>query len=470
MTVIKNTRTGRYSTDADEVMTHVRKPVFVDNAVHHARLTLQKTTKPKVVIEKKNSRNLQVMPERTYELVEGESSIQLTHTEKPGHTSLTAPFFNDNLISNTNKPMLIYNADESSQRLLPHTIESNSFGVLANLRNLKGKTLNDIGFTGKRVRLGQPIDVGLRTTDLAMRLAESIESGATSVNISRSRNVITDKARKHSNRFVGTDFNNTNLMTALRFLGRHDSRMLLLDRFGNLLYVPITFSEANYVIDKDFRVGGKSENPIENIANKVTVQGNPLALNDLVIVTVSDAEGQTTEVREDSSPVVDNTVRTTNSARRVARQILKARALTKGSINSDGHIGLLTLRPGMTAKYDGEMKVVTEVKHMPMENLSSLTMLNLDTGIEGVLQGITEGSTVDANQTNPATYVQVVEQNLALFGKVELRISTIMTERGVHNTAFLIGGVKGTHDRGKIGKSGLPIGLNKTAEEVTYAD
>ena len=101
--------------------------------------------------------------------------------------------------------------------------------------------------------------------------------------------------------------------------------------------------EANYVIDKDFRVGGKSENPIENIANKVTVQGNPLALNDLVIVTVSDAEGQTTEVREDSSPVVDNTVRTTNSARRVARQILKARALTKGSINSDGHIGLLTL-------------------------------------------------------------------------------------------------------------------------------
>ena len=35
MTVLKNTRTGRYSTDADEVMTHVRKPVFVDNAIHH---------------------------------------------------------------------------------------------------------------------------------------------------------------------------------------------------------------------------------------------------------------------------------------------------------------------------------------------------------------------------------------------------------------------------------------------------
>lgn len=42
MTVIKNTTVGRYSTDAVEVMTHVRKPVFVDNAVHHARITLQK--------------------------------------------------------------------------------------------------------------------------------------------------------------------------------------------------------------------------------------------------------------------------------------------------------------------------------------------------------------------------------------------------------------------------------------------
>jgi hypothetical protein len=471
MVVISNTRKGRYNTDADEIMKHVRKPVFVDNAVHHARVSIQTSPKAKVIIEKNNSRTLQVMPERTYQLVEGESYIQLTHNEQPGHSSLAAPFFADNVISSTNKPMLIYNADETNQRLLPHTIESASYGIIANLRNMKGKTLSGIGFTNNIVKMGQPIDVGLRTTDLAIRLGESINSGATSVNISRPKNSTASSARKHSTRFVGQDFNNMNLMTALRFLGRHDSRMLLLDRFGNLLYIPITFSEASIFVDKNFRFGGKQDNPIENISNRVTVQGHPLALNDLVIVTVDDVEGQVEEVREDSSPVVDNTARTTNAARRVARQILKSRSLARGSISSEGHMNLLNLRPGMAINYGGEKKVVSEVKHTPMRNMSDITLLNLDTGIEGILQGIAEGTTVGVNETNPATYVQVVEQNLALFGKVELKIVSVVKERGVFNTAYLIGGVKGTHNRGLLGKNGLPIGANKTRQRRNlYAD
>lgn len=470
MTVIKNTATGRYSTDADEIMTHVRKPVFVDNAVHHARLSLQKSNKAKVIIEKNNTRTLQVMPQRAYQLLEGESYVQLTHVNKPGHSSLNAPFFNDDVISSTNTPMLLYNAESGSQRLLPSTIDISSYGVKANLRNMKAKTLDSIGFTGNTVKLGQPIDVGLRTSDLAVRLGESIDSGATSVNISRAKNVTASSARKHSKRFVGQDFNNMNLMTALRFLSRHDSRMVLLDRFGNLLYIPITFSESNFDVDGNFRTGARTENPVDNIPNRVTVQGLPLALNDLVIVTVDDVEGQVEEVREDSAPIMDSTVRTTNAARRVARQMLKSRSLIQGSITSEGHPGIIGLRPGMVIKYSGENKVVTEVKHMPIRNMSDISLLNLDTGIEGILQGISEGSTVGANETNPATYVQVVEQNLALFGKIELRISTSVTSRGVFNTAYLIGGVKGTQDRGKIGKAdGLPIGGSKTRRGRLYS-
>jgi len=80
MTVLKNTRTGRYSTDADEVMTHVRKPVFVDNAIHHGRISVQKANKAKVTVEKKNTRNLQVMPQRNYRILEGNrtSSCRIT--------------------------------------------------------------------------------------------------------------------------------------------------------------------------------------------------------------------------------------------------------------------------------------------------------------------------------------------------------------------------------------------------------
>ncbi len=107
MTVLKNTRTGRYSIDADEVMAHVRKPVFVDNAIHHGRISVQKANKAKVTVEKKNTRNLQVMPERNYHIVEGESFIQLSHHNTPGHSLNSAPFFADDLISTTNDPMLI---------------------------------------------------------------------------------------------------------------------------------------------------------------------------------------------------------------------------------------------------------------------------------------------------------------------------------------------------------------------------
>jgi hypothetical protein len=54
--------------------------------------------------------------------------------------------------------------------------------------------------------------------------------------------------------------------------------------------------------------------------------------------------------------------------------------------------------------------------------------------------------------------------------KIELRISSVVRERRVFNTAYLIGGIKGTQDRGKIGKAaGLPIGGNKTREIRRYA-
>jgi len=144
MTVLENP-SGRYNTDPAEVMTHVRKPVFVDNAIHHGRISVQKANKAKVTVEKKNTRNLQVMPQRDYRILEGESYIQWTHNNTPGHSLLSAPFFADDLISSTNAPMLIYNADSPGQRLLPHNIESSSYGVLVNLRNMKNKTLDGIG-------------------------------------------------------------------------------------------------------------------------------------------------------------------------------------------------------------------------------------------------------------------------------------------------------------------------------------
>ena len=471
MALIKDTVAGRFSTDMDSVMDHVRKPVFVDNAVHHAKVEVSSGVKNKITIESNNSTTFQVMPETRYDIVEGESSIQITHKETAGHSSLAVPFLGDNVLSTANKPMLVYNADKPSQRLSISTVEDSNLGITMNLNNMQSKTLDDLDFIQREVNLGQPIEVGLRTTDMAIRMSEQVTGDNNSINsinlggnLSNTNNNNNGR-RNHSNRFVGQDFTNVNVMTALRYLARHDSHMILLDRFGNMLYVPINFTEAGRTISTSLRSGGKQINPIDNSPNRITIQGESMSLNDLVIVTVNDTERQSGlngEVREDPVPVMDMTVKTTNAAKRVGRQILRGLSLIRGSISSQGHPDITDLRPGMTVSYDGNDRVITEIKHMPLTKLSDITMMNLDTGIEGVLQQISEGANSISSTEAPLTYVQVVDENLSMFGKIELRITTQITERNVGNTALLIGGVKGTKNRGLIGGTGLPIGANKT--------
>ena len=49
----------------------------------------------------------------------------------------------------------------------------------------------------------------------------------------------------------------------------------------------------SYLVDANLRFGSKTKNdPVDNTPNRVTVQGQPMALNDLVIVTVDDTERQ----------------------------------------------------------------------------------------------------------------------------------------------------------------------------------
>ena len=300
------------------------------------------------------------------------------------------------------------------------------------------------------------MDVGLRTTDLAIKLGESVDSGVTSVNIARPESTVATH-RHHSTRFIAKDFQNTNLMTSLRFLARHDGRMVLLDAFGNLLYIPLTFSESTINIT-DKLSNTTQSNPVDNTFNRVTVQGLPMALNDLVIVTVDDTESQVTDIREAPAPIVDHTVRSKMSARRAARKILRGQSLTKGSQTINNNYDSLNVRPGMTVVHEGRNKLITEVRHYPLQNRSDFALMNVEVGLEGILQGIDEGSTIDANETNPATYMQVVDTNLALFGKVELRFETKIIENAVYSTAILIGG----NTRGKIGGGNEPLGGNKS--------
>ena len=459
--LIKNSNDGRFES-VSNTMKHIRKPVFVDNAVHYVDIT--KTTNPFLNFQTpKTINSFQVMPDTTYSIVEGESFVRITHKGVDGHNTSIIPFFNNESISNSNKPTLLYNPNSPGQRLLPSTVEGN----IINLTNMKNKTLNEIGFDGKEVRLGQPIDVGFRTTDTAIRIGESISnSSLTSVNISKI-NSKRKKDKKHSMRFVAKDFNGINIMTALRFLGRHDTRMVMLDRFGNMLYVPISFSESNRIVDPNIKTGTGSNDKVDKIPNRNTIKGLPIALNDDVTITLNDTSKQSGTNGEviEGEPIFDTTIRTSSAARRVGRQILRANSLESGTITSEGQVNITDLRPGMAIDYGGTQHIITEITHYPFEKKSDIVLLTIDTGLEGVLQGINEGITMEGNDTNPTQFIQNIKENISMFGRIQIRTVVRVSERGVSTTAFLIGGVKGNNTRGLIGKSGLPIGINKSIEQ-----
>ena len=77
---------GRFDSALNSIMSDVRQPVFIDNAVHYAKSEPRSSGKTRVTIEAVNADNYDTASEGTYSLVESESSVLLVHTETDGHT------------------------------------------------------------------------------------------------------------------------------------------------------------------------------------------------------------------------------------------------------------------------------------------------------------------------------------------------------------------------------------------------
>ena len=278
---------GRFDEPLTNVMNDIRQPVFVDNAVHYAKVEPRSAGKTRVTIEAINADNYDLATERTYSLVESESSIIITHTETDGHSLKSDVWYSNGKNTVTD---LLYSEDNPVDRIMKSTVTSTSNGLQLDLRNMKGRTLKDIGFRDERVHLAQGIDIGFRTTDLAVRLSQNVPDAITAVttgsHITTTRG--SNNRRKASNTFLASDFYGINLITALRFVSRHDNRVTMMNRYGVLNYVPFNYADISRKIDSSIRFGRKNTNPVENIENRVTVQGKQIALNEDLILTMDD--------------------------------------------------------------------------------------------------------------------------------------------------------------------------------------
>ena len=459
----------RGSTDTDVVMKSIRKPKFVDNALHLGEFAPQTTIQNKVTVKQRKTGTYGVATPRAYDITQLQDSMILKQPQTHGRNNQGAIVYMGSAIKNDaalNKPVLLYAKGLTHQRLRPSSVMSSGVGTTFAVKNLKGRTFEKLGFEATQAHIAQPLDVGLRTTDLAMRISRDIADSLTSVNIAlpmSASNAEVDR-RRHSHSFVASDFFGITLVDALRFIGRHDNRVIQFDRFGNLLYVPFQHEEGGRMIDHNQRTGPAVTNPIENISNRVIVEGVETAVNDQAYAEVNNSEkqsGAAGEILESPQVVGDFTVRSNDQARAVGRNILRANTVMLGNLTSAGHPNAWDLRPGMTIEYNGQMKILIEVRHRLASNETDLVFLSVQSGVEGVLQGILQGTKNTGKA--PDSVQQIVEKNMALFGDIEI-VSMVITHiqgHGIQGDGFIIGRGMG---RGIVGKSGTKesIGGSKT--------
>ena len=455
MALVKNTNTGRYDADQPSAMKRVRPPVFVDNCVHHA-IYLTDSTSKKMKVTPSTRGEFQVTHGRSYLTIEEESAIRLIHNQMPGHNYTGNVYFNDGKLTSTATiPSILYGADDDSLRLVGKELEAATTGSRLVLNNMKGRNLVGIGFDEPHVRLGQEIDVGLRTTALALKLAEpTLGKILPSVNISDKNKISTtnEERVKHSRRFLSQDFYGVNLVTALRYIGRHDGRILYNDRWGNLLYLPFRTSGTDRTVQGWFSFGNQTNTSVDNSPNRITILGKQRALNHLAHVTMDDRSNQIIKdgsetIREDS-PISDPSVKNLSSARRVARQVLRAHESMKGKRKQTGIPHAWDIKAGDVVRYEGgstesEIITVSHAVHRLQDKKTDLEFLSLSTGVEGVLQGVTE-SALSMGDLMEDNIVQSQEENFSFFMGMEIRTNLYMRERIVHNKGKRLGSHNGS--------------------------
>ena len=409
-------KAGRANAIHDEIGAIAEEPTFVDNAVHHVIYETAQDMSKKTQVSKPNQTHFQPTHPRKYRLSEEDSSVRLAHT-----THEDAPFFNGELTSATSsRPMLLIDSEESVLRLRTKSLEATDKGVKVQLNNMKGKTLESFGIVGEtKVYAGQVVSVGLRSTDLVEKLFDKSLHGLNSVT-----------TNGVSTLFVAQNFNSTVLPTAVRFVGRHDHFIMYYDRFGNFLYAPKIFKSKDRELGMQRGLGATKSDPIVEVANRITVKGKGIALNDAISVRVDDAEEQKKQGAIKEMRVKDPTVTNESKARISAGQLLRLNKKAQGALQSNRHAQSWDFEPGDIVNYKsaiGEVKqAIVELEHSSSGE-SHFQLISYEAGLESVINSFGDDADMDDEADATDYNTQVVTVNKSGVGSMNLNVRGIMT-------------------------------------------
>ena len=384
MALGKNLSTGRSNAAQNTIMKKVRKPRFVDNAVRHAVYTKVQTG---FSVTTPNSADFIPTSEKTYSLTEEEDTIKLLHTTSEGHQYTGAIFAQgDKVTTSSDLPPLVVGSTETSQSLSLSSIETSNKGTRYRVENLKGKSLADIGFTDKSVRITQKINVGLRTSDLAIRLSGSSRGSVNGMFV-----------KEPSSRFLAQDFYGINSATAFKYLTKHDSYTIRDDEFGSLHYMPQQRHSGYHLINHNMILGGTSINDSKDVYNRITVKGKSRANNDNNVVQIDDLGSQITGIKELPGGLSLPTAVTKSSARNAGRQLLSMIKRASGRETLKDVIHSRNVHPGHAVSYFSnevgvgkEQKLVLYTNHDVINGLSEITVNSIEGSVEDVIEKFRE--------------------------------------------------------------------------------
>tara|TARA_R100001440_G_scaffold36015_1_gene55141 strand:- start:18020 stop:19675 length:1656 start_codon:yes stop_codon:yes gene_type:complete len=430
MALGKNLATGRFDADQNAVMKVVRKPRFVDNAVRHGEYT---KVKAGFAVNKPTGSDFIPTTEKRYKLIEEEDTIRLLHNPTSSVTYEGALFFdNDKVTTTSTIPALVVGADNHNQLLALSEIKDAPKGTRYGLENMKGRTLQDIGFTDKVIHFAQKVGVGLRTSDLAARVAKANTSSINGV-----------RANSPSSTFIAQDFYGVEAFSALRYLAKHDGYSPKGDRFGNLCYLPQNHIEREYLLTESRVLGGTTDDSSETTPNRVVVRGKPRANNHNNVIQVDDFGRQETGIVEVPGGIHAPTAVTKASAKLIGQRMLKIAKNASGSRKLSDVLAVTHVHPGDMVSYksrtDNERYVVLGTTLDLNSRISKLHVNSVDVTLEDVLQRFQEidvsGNLNDNQERNRQFATEEFSTSFGFKVKVSYQISErVDMNRGVGYT------------------------------------
>jgi hypothetical protein len=411
-------------------MKRVRKPSFVDNAVRHATYVSSAT---KRVAGSPVRTDFESSTDKTYTLSEEDDTIRIEHTSSGGNRFRGGVFHGDDQFdASSTVPSLFINADDSKQRLAPHSIETATKGTRIRLNNLKGRSLIDMGFDGKRVQIGQPIAVGLRTSDLAERIVTAGRKTLSGFRISAPSNV-----------FVAKNINNVDALTALRYLSRHDGFMVKADAQGMASYIHQLRGNKSVFVHADKVAEGINEGNMVSAPNRVTVRGKSRANNDDNVVQVDDIESQKDGVREVQGGIFAPTANNRNSTKNIGRKFLATAKRAKGAKILKGTINAMNVRAGdmlsFQDKNEKTQDMVLKVRHHLTKKHSDIQVSSIEGTLEDLVQRAQEGDISSMFDDGQERNQQITEENFSVSGTFSIKTSWVLAARQIRPEGMIIG-------------------------------